>query len=513
MLSLAFRNLWRNPKRSGITLAAIAVGVWALVFVWAFIDGVNEQMIVNNIQYLTGHLKVHRRGYHEDKALALAMEAAMPGELSTITEGLLVTPRVEGGALVSAAQHSATAMIFGVEPEQETRVTTLHRTLFEGRYLSGAPLELVLGDNLARELAVGVGDSVDLVVQAADGSIGADRFRLVGLFDTGIDVLDENLVILPLVSAQDLYSLWGRHTSWVLRVDNRQAVAAIDQRLQQHLGDGYEVYPWFRLLPSVVQAVAFHEAVAYIVLWVVFIVVAAGIANTLLMSVMERLREIGVMRALGTQGSQVLTLVLWESLILACLGLVAGNIIGIGFTYYWSVQGMDLSAYSEAMPGLSGIVYPLLRLDHLLLTSAVVFLVCLLPALPPAWRAARMDPVQAIRGITPRARIAGRIERWLVLPARWLWLQLAWRNLFRNPRRSALTGGATAFGMAAFIFLYALVDGFFEQMINNSTQLLSSHIQLDFGLNYAHRNTVPACAGILAPINFAKNLVLAHAHR
>lgn len=481
MFRLALRNLWRNPKRSGITLAAITVGAWALIFIWSFIDGINEQMITNNIQYLTGHIKIHQRGYHMDKVMALSMPSEAPAAL--IDEPLIkaIAPRVEGAALISAEKQAATVMLFGIDPALEPMVTTLHETVVEGAYLSGEPLELVLGDNLAEEMSAGIGDSLDIIVQAADGSIGADRFTIVGLYNSGIDMLDENLVLMSIGSAQDLFSLWGQHTSWVVSLNSRQDVSHVTQVLDRNLSNQYEVYSWQHLLPSVVQAVEFHEAVGYVVLWIVFVVVAAGIANTLLMSVMERVREFGVMQALGTQSAQIIRLVLWESLLLAVIGLVIGNAVGISFTAFWAEQGMDLSAYTEAMetmPGLSGIVYPELRIRHLALVSVVVFAVCVLPALLPAWRASRLKPVEAIRGITPTARISTQLEKLIPVPANSLWLQLAWRNLFRNPKRSFITGGATAFGMAAFIFLYAFADGFFEQMITNSTQLLSSHVQI-----------------------------------
>jgi ABC-type lipoprotein release transport system permease subunit len=481
MFRLALHNLWRNPKRAGITLAAITVGVWALIFIWSFIDGINEQMISNNIRYLTGHIKIHQQGYHESKVAALSMPVAIPQAVAENGRIITVAPRVEGSALVSAGQLSATVMVYGVSPAAETKVTSLHQTITSGRYLSGQPLELVLGDNLARTMAVKVGDSMDIIVQAADGSIGADRFTIVGLFDSGINVLDESLIVLPVEDAQELYSLWGRYTAWVLSLGNRYQVDGVTRQLRENLPQGHEVYPWTMLLPSVVQAIAFHDAVAYVVLWIVFIVVAAGIANTLLMSVMERRHEFGVMMALGTQGGQIIALVLWESILLALPGLFTGNLVGIAFTAFWAEKGMDLSAYTaamETMPGLSGIVYPLISGDHLLVIAAVVFAVSVLPALLPAWHASRLDPVKAMRGDNEESGMANRLEGLLPLPGHYLWLQLAWRNLFRYPKRSMLTGGAIAFGMASFIFLYAFADGFFEQMIDNSTQLLSADIQI-----------------------------------
>lgn len=481
MLQLALRNLARNRRRSVITFSAVTVGVWALVFIWAFIDGINEQMIVNNIQYLTGHLKIHRLGYHDEKELALSIPEQEPVIFSELPLGSAFAPRIESYALVSTGDASATVMVYGVDPAREGNVTTLHETVIEGHYLTGAELEIFIGDVLAEELEVSVGETIDVIVQAADGSIGADRFELTGIFDSGINTLDNSLAFIPLQDAQEIYSMWGQYSAWSIKLENRQAVASTSEMLAASLGQDYEVYPWTALLPSVVQAVEFHEAIACVVLAIVFVVVTAGIANTLLMSVMERMHEFGVMRALGTQPAQIMSLVIWESLAIGVIGILFGNLIGIAFTSIWTESGMDLSNYTEAMetmPGLSGIVFPLLRTDHLLLISAIVLVVCLLPALAPAWRAARLPPVTAMRGTVESSKLAGRLERLRVLPAGWLWGQMAWRSLFRNFKRSTITGAASAFGMASFIFLYAFTDGFFEQMIDNSTQLLTSHAQI-----------------------------------
>lgn len=481
MLQLALHNLSRNYRRSLVTVTAIMVGVWGLIFIWAFIDGINEQMIINNIQYLTGHFKVHRLNYHEERELALSMPAEVPASFSELPPDSVYAPRIEGYALIGNESSSTTVMVYGVDPQREPRVTTLNEAIIEGRYLLGDDQEIVIGDALAAELAVGVGGTIDVIVQTADGSIGADRFNLVGIFDSGIDTLDESLVFLPLPQAQELYSMWGQYSAWSIKLANRQQVGPVSEQLSTSLGANYEVYQWTELLPSVVQAVRFHEAIGYVVLSIVFVVVAAGIVNTISMSVLERTHEFGVMRALGTQPVQILWLVIVESVVLGLVGVIAGNLFGVPFTQIWTERGMDLSQYTEAMetmPGLSGTVFPFVRADHLLLISAIVFLICLLPALPPAWKASRMKPVEAINGASEKAAGVGRIERLNPMPAAWLWGRLAWRNLFRNRKRTLVTGAATAFGTASFVFLYAFTDGFFEQMIDNSTQLLTAHVQI-----------------------------------
>ena len=208
MFKLALRNLWRNPKRSGITIAAVAIGIWALVFVWGFIDGMNEQMIVNNIQYMTGHLKIHQQGFHEDKELALSVSANDP-RLNAILDDQRIearAPRVEGPALISSADQSDTVMVFGIEPNQEAKLTAFDDALIAGQFFSSINTadnrDIIVGDKLAEQLTVGVGDRLDVIVQAADGSLGADRFTVLGIYDSCIDVLDENFVLMQLPASQ-----------------------------------------------------------------------------------------------------------------------------------------------------------------------------------------------------------------------------------------------------------------------------------------------------------------------
>lgn len=485
MLKLALRNVMRNPKRSIITVVAIIIGTASLIFLWAFIDGINEQMIANTVQYGTGHIKIHRRGFHQDNELALAMSADDGVDALLKDQPLIAAaaPRIEGAALVSREDASQTVMVFGVDPQREQAVTALDNAIIKGRFLSPGSLDVVVGDDLAMKLGLSLGETLDTVVQAADGSLGAERYTVVGIFNSGIQSLDQHLIMIPLASAQDLYSLWGQINSWVILMQQRDDVPAAMQRLKASLGPSYEIYDWQRLLPAVVSSVKFHEVVGYIVLGIVFVVVAAGIANTVLMAVMERTREFGVMLALGTYASRLLSMVMLESLLLGVIGLVLGNGLGIGFTLYWSEKGIDLTRYTQAMetmPGLSGMVYPLLRVEHLAMISGAVVAVSVLCSLWPAWRASRLKPVEAIRGISSKRSMAEKLENHLWQPRgdQMLFLQLAWRNLFRNPRRSLLTSGATAFGMAAFVFLSALTEGYFGQMINNSTEMLTGHVQI-----------------------------------
>lgn len=483
-LRLAFGNLRVNRRRTGITLLSVAVGVGGLVFLWAFIDGINAQMINNMTGYVTGDLKVHQRGFHDDREMniAVAEHWNLAEEMSSVTGVAATTPRVTGNALASHADQSRALQVMGVDSTTEPQVTRLDRSIIHGRYLEGDN-EIVMGVDAASALSTSPGDELVLVVQAADGSIGADRFEVVGVFETGIKRIDGFVAQMPLASAQTLYAFEGRFTEIAARVEDSDQLEAVVGSLRNQLQErNVEVLGWPALMPSLVQMVAFHDAVAYIVIFVVFVVVAAGIVNTILMSVLERGREFGVMMALGTPSSRIIWLVLLETTILAGLGYLLGLVLGLSLTGYFGSQGLDFSAYIKAMdtmPGLSSIVYPTIEVSRLVVIGIVVVSVALLALLLPAWKASRNSPLEAMGA---RRNVVNRIRRirWEVTSDHRLLIfaQMALRSVFRNPRRSVITASATAFGLAAYLFLYAFADGFFEQMIHNSTQQLSGHVQV-----------------------------------
>ena len=483
-LRLAFGNLRNNRRRTAITLLSVAVGVGGLVFVWAFIDGINAQMINNITGYVTGDLKVHQRGFHDDREMniALAERRNTAANVSAVTGVAATTPRVTGHALASREDQSRALQVMGVDSATEPRVTRLDRSIVRGRYLERGN-EILVGVDAAGALDVSPGDELVLVVQASDGSIGADRFEVVGVFETGIKRIDGFVAQMPLAAAQSLYAFQGRFTEIAARVQEADRLDEVVGTLQDRLqGRNVEVLGWPALMPSLVQMIAFHDAVAYIVIFVVFVVVAAGIVNTILMSVLERSREFGVMLALGTPSNRIVWLVLLETAILAGLGYLLGLVLGLSLTGYFGSQGLDFSAYIKAMdtmPGLSGIVYPTIEFQRLVVIGLVVVSVALLAAALPAWKAGGNSPLEAMGA---RRTVINRIRRihWQVTSDHRLLIfaQMALRSVFRNPRRSVITASATAFGLAAYLFLYAFADGFFEQMIQNSTRQLSGHVQV-----------------------------------
>lgn len=485
-LRLAARNVVRNARRSALTAAAIAVGMAALLFLWAFIDGVNDQMIENSTRLIAGHLQVHRSGYHDEQSLDLLLPAPSRAvDAVRATPGVeAVTTRLEGGALASVGEKSRGVVVLGIDPRSEREVTTLADTVSEGSFLvPGDEGGVVIGSRIAEALAAGVGAELVLVTQASDGSVGAGRYRVRGIFRTRMDMLDGTYVLLSLPAAQELYAAGDAVTGVVARLRDRTEVAAAKASQQGALGTGYEVLDWSELLPTVVQSVAFHEVMGYVLLLVLFTVVAVGITNTVLMAVLERTREFGVMMALGTGRAQVTRLVFYEACLLGGAGLVLGAAAGGAIVGYYARAGMDFGQYvkaMETMQGLTSIIYPLPRGDRAAVIALVVLAIAVIASVYPAWRAARLVPIVAIRGLPAergeRASHLFRRVRWSSrLP---LLVRMAARGLGRNSHRTILTVAASAFGIGAFVFVTGLADGYLHQMVENSTGYVTGHLQV-----------------------------------
>lgn len=480
----AVRNTRRNVWRSTITVVEIAIGTAALLFMWAFIDGIAEQMIDNSTRYLTTHLQVHQAGYQREPSPSLTLDdddAVIQALRSQGVREMQVSRRLEGGALASFGDKSRGVDVLGVDPQTEPEVTTLHKTIREGRFFSDQDQEgAVIGARLAEALGMREGDEIVLVTQGADGSLGAGKYRVTGIFRTHMDAFDSHLVLLPLPAAQALFATGDQVTSVVARLSERRDVPGLLSELRARIGSTHEVLDWQALLPQVRQAITIHRIVGAILVIVTFLVVAAGIANTVLMSVMERTREFGVMMALGTSPGQIMRVVLYEAFLLGLAGVAAGCAIGLAVIAYFAHVGINLESYVaavETMHGLNPVIFPMISWSRGGMVAVALLTTALCAALYPAVRAARLTPVNAIRNAPDSPSLTRRVMpsgRWrLPLP-----MALALRNIRRNPNRTLLTTSASAAGVAGFIFLISLADGFVNDLIDNATGYVVGHLQV-----------------------------------
>jgi putative ABC transport system permease protein len=404
LFRMAWRNVWRNRRRSLLTVMAIGLGLAFNIFLRGITDGWHDEMVDNSVRAEIGHIQIHRAGYRAQPSINKTLPDAdkvehavrnLPGVVGS-------SFRVIGSGLVSTADNSSGVEILGVDPSQEQTVTTIQRTIVKGTYLvTDAERPILIGESLANRLKASLGDKIVLMVQAADGSMGAQLFRLVGIFRSGSPQLDDGVVYVLRSDAQALFSLGDRLTEAVLLLrssrDVDPTVAALTRDLH---GADVEILPWWEVAPFIKQFIEIDDAFFYVIALIFFVVISIGILNTLTMSIFERTREFGVMMALGTKPAQVVRLVVQEAVVLGLVGAAVGGAFGSAATLFFAKVGINLGAVNAgaAATGItSSVVYTQLTAGNLIFSSIAVLVVVLVVALYPAIRASRLKPVEAIR--------------------------------------------------------------------------------------------------------------------
>jgi putative ABC transport system permease protein len=405
-LRLAWRNLWRNPRRTLLTLSAVAFAAVVLVFMVAMQLGGYGAMIRGAIGVFTGDLQVQASGYHTKQRLRTAIPDASEVEarIAAVPGVTAVTSRAEAFALVSSAKRTYGAMIVGVDPAREPTVSTIPETLRHGRYLSGASAEeAVVGQALASNLSLSVGDEITILGQGLDGSLAVATLRVVGIFASGVPDLDRQMVEMPLRLFQSSFLLGDRAHAIVVRTAGLESVPRVASAIRAALAPrrGLDVLRWDQLLEGLKQGIAMDAAIGWFLYGALVLVVTFSILNTFLMSVLERTREFGVFLALGTRPTFLGRVVLLESVLLLLLGLLAGTLLGAGVTAYAGVHGIAFSSSEELLAQwhLPARLYPSLGLVALTLGPSLIFLSTLLSALLPARRIRRLRPVDAMRAV------------------------------------------------------------------------------------------------------------------
>jgi len=403
-IRIAWRNVVRNPARSLITIGAVAFGLAALIFLKSFVTGADHQMIANYTDLLIGHAQVHKLGFQKDMGLDKSINnpSSLARTLLDIPSIVAWSPRIKDFALISSPESSAGVLLMGIDPVNEKHLSTLHKRVHSGRYLDkGDDDKVVIGRQLAENLRVGLDDKVVVMSQGADGSLSASAFTVAGLLDAGAEEIDKNLALITLNAARDLLVLTGRISEIAIKAASLEEVDETVRALRRAIDPKqFEVLSWKEISPMTYQWMQFDQVFTGLILVIVLLIVSTGILNTVLMSVLERKREFGIMAALGTRPGQIVFLVAVESFILGSAGALAGGLAGWGLSYFFGMRGIDLSALSDALNSfyIGSVIYPKADAASVGLYVGVVLLVSVIVSMIPARRASRLKPVDAIAG-------------------------------------------------------------------------------------------------------------------
>lgn len=397
---LALRNVRRNSRRSLLTVLAIAFGLFCLIVFQALKVGLHREMILSTVALDTGSLQVHAPGYEPN--LATLKPLPRPEEvLQTIGKSGFpaAAPRLKAPGLLLAAGRSTTVLLSGVDPDRERRVTFIAERLVAGRYL-GSEEGFLMGSALAESLGIALGDEVTVMLQGAFGIPVTQRLPVTGIYRTALTNFDRTHAFLPLPRMQTLLQAEGAVTEIAVRVaDGERETAA---RLREVLpAKDYRVRVWQELVPDVVQLIELNDATMHLLILIVFAIVALGIANTMMMVVYERFREIGILSAIGTSPGDILALVLAESLCIGVAASLIGSLLGIAACAWLARHGLDLTSMTSANIYFanSHVLKARLLSSDLAAANLITLFTALLSGIYPAWKASRLQPAEAIRHV------------------------------------------------------------------------------------------------------------------
>ncbi|MBL4607445.1 MAG: ABC transporter permease [Pseudomonadales bacterium] len=401
IILLAPRNLIRSWQRSLVTTLAMGFAGVIMILFGSLMDGMLQASERSATMMNTGELQLHAKSYLDDPDLytVITNEAALLEKLSAA--GVSASPRLFSFALAAAGTSSAGVQLRGITPSLEAQVTEIHKHLSQGHWLEEADAKgVVLGRKLARSLNINLGDEVILLGQSSDGAMANDIFQVRGILKAVGDNIDRAGFFMLSTSFRELMVVnEGVHEIAMKRKDSSETLAATQQRVQD-IAVSYEVKDWRSLMPVIARVLELADAQTMIMLSITYVAVGMVILNAMLMSVFERIREFGIMKALGVNPWQIVQLIFAEAMLQAFVASLFALVVGAGLALRLQERGIDfsnmLSATSFAGIALEPIWYARVSFNSLVLPIVFLFLMTLLAVIYPAIKAAVIKPVDAI---------------------------------------------------------------------------------------------------------------------
>ena len=402
LVKLAWKNIWRNRNRTVITMASVFFAVILSVLASSLQKGTFDNLIKNVVSFYTGYLQVHKAGYWKEPILDNSFEASalMKEKIVSQKNITAAAARLESFALASSANMAKGCLVVGIDVEEENKVTRLKQKLTAGSYLQSTDQSVLLAQGLAGRLQLNVNDTIVLIGQGYHGATAAGKYPVKGILAFGSPDLNAKALFMPLATAQDFYGASGMVTSFVISLNETDALQPTVEIIQQAAGSNYEVMTWEQLMPDIKQHIQADADSMQYVLGVLYILICFGVFSTLLMMMIERKYEMGMLIAIGMQKKLMVLVLLMESLITVLTGCVLGLLTSIPITYI-------LQKYPIRLTGKNATAYERFGFEAVFPTSTdasvfiqqgfIVLMIGLLLSLYPVYKVIRLNPVTAMK--------------------------------------------------------------------------------------------------------------------
>lgn len=401
-LRLAWRNLWRNKRRTLIAVSSVLFAVFFALIMRGMQSGSYDYMIESAVRLSTGYLQVHAPGYWRKQSLDLSFPLA-PELWSRVLCTPHVTaaiPRLQAFALASSLEATRGAEVWGFDPGKEDRLNQLSRKLVQGAYPDSSSAAVLIGEGLSRYLHLSVGDTIVLYGQGFHGVTAAGKFPIGGIVHLPSPELDRGAIYMPLPLAQWLFGMPERINVLSIMVDAPASLPTVMHQLKTSLGRQYEIMSWSQLMPELVQAIAVDNAGGLLMVLILYIIIGFGLFGTMMVMTIERRREFGVLLSVGMSRLRLTFTTLLESLFLSAVGICTGAALAFPLMFYYSRHPLRLTgeaADAMAKFGLDPVLPVSIEPGIFFSQALIVLVLALLVSLYPAMVISRIDPVRAIR--------------------------------------------------------------------------------------------------------------------
>ena len=403
--SIAWKNIWRNKVRSLVVVLAIALGLLGGIFSSAVLKGTSDQRVREAVSRETSHLQIHNPLYVEDQEVTYSIGSdykKISTVLDTIRSVEAWSPRVKFLAMAQSANAGIGVVIIGIDPERERKVTEIHSLICDscgGWFKGGKGVPVVVGQALVKKLRVRLNSKIILTFQDLQGNLTGGAFRICGIYRTSNSVFDEMNIF---VGRSEICALLGADSSMNHEIAIRMKDAGETERVQKLLQSSFpnlKVRNWKEIDPILGMLNDFMDVWLYLFMGIILLALGFGIVNTMLMAILERTRELGMLAAIGMNKSRLFLMIMLESVFLSLTGGIIGIILATALTFYTGRTGINLGSFAEGFEkiGYNPMLYPSLDLVFFINLTVLVILTGILASLYPARQALRLRPADAVR--------------------------------------------------------------------------------------------------------------------
>ncbi|WP_167618144.1 ABC transporter permease [Maribellus sediminis] len=401
-IKLAWRNLWRNRRRTIIAISSIVFSVLLASWMRSMQEGSYDKMIENSVKFYSGYLQVQDTAYWDERTLDNSFKASddLKNQIAGIKDVTLVVDRMESFALAANNLKSKPAMVMGIEPEDEDQITKISQKVKKGRFLKQGDKGTILGEGLAKYLGLDVGDTLVMISQGYHGISASGLFEIVGILSHPNQEFNNRMVYLDLQTARDFYSAYGLSTSLVVMTHNHYEVKHIQKEIAKILPASNRVMTWTEMQPDLEQLIESDRGSGIIMLGILYMVIAFGMFSVVLMMVKERSREFGVVHAVGMQKTKLAVVVFFETIFIGFIGCLVGLIISYAFCLYFYFNPIPMSgdmATAYEQYGMEPYLFFSLKASLFYSQMILVFLLSMFISIFPMWNIHRLRITKAMR--------------------------------------------------------------------------------------------------------------------